>query len=211
MRLRLRRLPAPLALVAAAALVAARPASGLASEIDVHLHNNGTTAWTQTLDLSVNPAGSVAPMADGSSPLTLVDGSGFDTSALKVFLASGTYKDGPNTGQPVQLTALDFGPKGLAAGGDLNFSLNLAAGTDPSKVAISLPPDAAPTLSLDNKFVEPVTTTAPTGGGVTSPGDGGGTAPPQTPEPASLALWASLAGLGLAGARARRRGRLARA
>ena len=202
MTFRPRHLPVPLAFVAAAALAA----PGLASEIDLHLHNNGTTAWTQTLDLSVAPAGSVAPMTDGSSPLTLVDGSGFDQSALKVFLASGTYKDGPNAGQPVQLTALDFGTNGLAAGGDLNFTLNLASGTDPAKVSLSLPPDASPALSLDNKFVEPTqTSSTPI---INQPSDGGSgsaTAPPQTPEPASLALWASLAGLGLFGLHARRR------
>ena len=211
-----RRPPAPasLALVAVAALAALRPAMAPASTIDLDLHNTGSTAWTQVVDLNVDPAGSVVPTTDGASPSPLAvakDSYGLDPGSLKVFLASGTYTQSNGAhkaGDPVELIPLDFGPKGLAAGADMHFTLNLAGNVSPGSVHISLPPSAAPALTLDDTYV-PQPAPPSQQPAVMVP-----TATPAVsnqPEPASLALWVAAAGLGLARVRAIRRGRVARA
>ncbi len=210
-----RRPPAPLALVAVAVLAALRPASASASTIDLDLHNNGPSAWTKVVDLSVDPAGAVVPTTGGPTPSPLAvakDSYGFDAATLKVYLANGTYNqaDGAHkVGDPVELIPLDFGPKGLAAGADMHFTLNLDGKYAPGNVKISLPPSVLPTLSLDGTYIPqpapPVPQVQAIALTVAAP------PAPSTPEPASLALWGTAIGLGLARLRAvRRRGPSAR-
>jgi len=93
------------------------------------------------------------------------------------------------TGQPVQALGLSFYGQGLAAGGILNFSLNVANQSSPPQlvsqtagVSIALTPTASPPTSSDN-----------------------GVPAAQTPEPLSILLWSALASAGLVRARALRR------
>ena len=75
----------------------------------------------------INPTGGVPTPATTSTqgPLTILPGShGFSSSGVFDFLAT----TNPTTGQPAQGLGLSFYGQGLAAGGVLNFSLNVAIG-----------------------------------------------------------------------------------
>jgi len=132
---------------------------------------------------SIVPPGSVVPPDPATSPLTILAGSfGFNPDDLKVSLGEGTTP----SGNPFQALALDFGPGGLAPGGRLYFSLNLAAASD-GVVNLILP------SSVDNLAVssyEPPPGSTPIGDGGT-----------KVPEPASLLLWTGLATFGALRAR----------
>lgn len=213
-----RRLPAHvhafLALASAVLLVAARPSTSHADAIvadpslpTFHL-KNASASPVSTVDFSVLPPGTIVPPADGKSPLTLLDtSSGFDSSKYATFLSP------PGTtfnGQPAQFLRLSFGAAGLQPGGEIDYQLSLADSFK-GDLQLQLPADAANNLvswttpGVTKPAPDPVTATAapePTPVLLT-----GATPVVATPEPASVALWASLAGLGLLRARSRRRAR----
>jgi hypothetical protein len=140
----------------------------------------------------VQPAGGVVtpPSTATQGPLTiLANSSGFNASGVYDFLAS--TKD--SSGNPLQALGLSFFGQGLAAGGMLNFSLNVANASAPPQLVsqtagVKIALDAAPKTS-DN------------GSGNTS--NGGSNS--EVPEPVSLLLWSALAGAGLLRARTMRR------
>mgnify|MGYP000944272996 CR=1 FL=1 len=129
---------------------------------------------------NVIPPGAIVVSSNpADSPLTILGGSsGFDTSALKVFLGEGTAPD--NT--PLQALVLDFGPDGFATGGVLNFSLNLAP-TLPGYPNYNGVPELVLTPPSNSLKIEAV----------------------PVPEPVSMLVWSSLIGFGLLRARANRR------
>jgi hypothetical protein len=200
-----RRLPAPPAVAAAALavlLLVARPTPSSASGLTTYrLTNTGAagTAPVKEIVASVIPPGTIKPSDPSVSPLTILDGSsGFDQADLKVLLGEGQTPDG----DPLQALALQFGDEGFAPGGVLNFSLSL----DPAfegDLQLVLPPSTSG-LTIDAIQAPPVDPgNDPNGGDPNNP-------PPvdpgtNVPEPLSLLLWSSLAGLGLIRARAFRR------
>jgi hypothetical protein len=146
--------------------------------------------------LLVDPAGGVVAPSSSSTqgPLTVLAGSsGFDTSGVYDYLATST----DSNGQPLQALGLSFYGSGIAAGGVLNFSLEVTNVNSP------------PTLEWVNngsQTMSPFTpnpvygTTAATSGSSTSDVN-------ITPEPLSLLLWSALAGAGLVRTRCIRRNR----
>lgn len=197
-------------------LVGAWPTAAVASEIATFQFTNTTGGPVSRADFAVLPAGSVKAPVIGTdpntglpktaSPVTLdpTRSSGFDTNNFSTALGSGTnvqglrllfgqkqiIQDGQVLFQPVT------GPNGeaprfLDPGGTVTFDLNL----DPTFTGtMSL-------KSLTNGLADPKLIPSGTGGGI-DPGPG---SPPDaiTPEPISLLLWSSVAGLGLFGARRR--------
>jgi hypothetical protein len=190
----------PLAAVLATVLgLAARPAPALASRLTATAEAvNGTatfqllnapdaTAAQQALALII-PPDTIVPPHPALSPLRIRPGSsGFDQENLKVLLIDGIS---PQTGKPGAGVALGlvFENGGLAPGGILNFE-------------VSLMPGFQGPLTLD--------LIAPTPGSVSF----GDPPPPpvKTPEPLSMIIWSSLAGLGLIRAHAFRRAHAPRA
>jgi hypothetical protein len=138
----------------------------------------------------VQPAGGIVtpPSTSAQGPLTILpNSSGFSTSGVYDFLAS--TKD--SSGTPVQALGLSFYGHGLAAGGILNFSLNVANTASPPQLVSQT---AGVTIALDK--VASSSSSSTTQGGVTAA---------QVPEPLSFLLWAALAGAGLLHASALRR------
>jgi hypothetical protein len=175
-------------------------ASGIAT---YQLTNTGTTPLTQII-AEILPANSVAPPSQAVNPLTILSGSkGFDTTSLIDSLGSGKLANG----DPLQVLELQFnGTGGLAPGGVVNFSLNLAPGY--TGVAPTLMVESPTTGLSVLPYTPPVTDPSSGSGG--SPQGGGSTGVPvtnQVPEPLSLTLWSVAAGLGLLRARAFRRAR----
>jgi hypothetical protein len=142
----------------------------------------------QVVALIEPPGGVVVPPSSSTQgPLTILANSkGFDSKGVYDFLASKT--DG--NGQPLQALGLSFYGQGLAAGGVLNFSLNVANQSSPPQLVSQT---KGVTISLDQTLPP------------THLPDGGGIPAAQTPEPISLLLWSVLAGIGLVRARALRR------
>ncbi|HEX8201229.1 MAG TPA: hypothetical protein VF590_12140, partial [Isosphaeraceae bacterium] len=148
------------------------------------------------------PPETIAPPRPSISPLTILPGSsGFDQDNLKVLLLDGVS---PRTGEEHDGVALGlvFDNGGFAPGGVLNFQ-------------VSLRPGFQGPLTLD--LIAPTPQTLAFGEGPPPPGGGGtdgGPVPPpgtQVPEPLSVILWSSLAGLGLFRAHAFRRAQAAQA
>jgi hypothetical protein len=86
----------------------------------------------------VQPAGGVVtpPSSSTQGPLTILSGSqGFNSSGVFDFLAS--TKD--SNGNPLQALGLSFFGQGLAAGGILNFSLNVANQSTPPQLVSQTP------------------------------------------------------------------------
>jgi hypothetical protein len=186
----------PLAAVLVTVLwLAACPTPALASRMTATAEAvNGTAAFQlvnapdatvaqQALTL-ITPPGAIVPPNPALSPLTILPGSsGFDQDNLKVLLIDGISPQTGKEGAGVAL-GLVFENGGLAPGGILNFE-------------VSLMPGFQGPLTLD--------LIAPTPGSVSF----GDPPPPppgtQVPEPLSVFLWSSLAGLGLIRAHAFRR------
>jgi hypothetical protein len=160
---------------------------------------NTTDQPIQQVVTNVVPPGTIVPPDAQTPPLTGQAGSsGFDPSQLKVLLGAATSQ----SGSPLQALALDFGSKGLAPHGVLDFTLSL----DPKfQGTLQLQP-VTPASGVTIAALPPSGTK---GNGGSSSGDGSGSSstPPttNTPEPATLVLWSALAGLGLARARRRLR------
>ncbi|WZO98569.1 hypothetical protein EP7_000149 [Isosphaeraceae bacterium EP7] len=187
------------ALFAVSGFVAADRAQGSSlpagASASYRLTNTSTTSVSQVI-FNVLPPGSVVPVSEAISPLTILPSSkGFDQGALQVALGTGKSPDG----ETLQGLALDFGAAGLGAGGQLDFNLSL------DKAFQGVPQLVLPTTTTGLSIV-PMSFTDP----VTTPGTGTGTPPTtQVPEPAAWLLWATLAGLGWLRASTYRRRRLA--
>jgi hypothetical protein len=142
----------------------------------------------------VQPAGGVVTPASTSTqgPLTiLANSSGFSASGVYDYLAS--TKD--SNGNPLQAIGLSFYGQGLAAGGVLNFSLNVANASDPPQLVSQT---AGVSISLDK-------TSSSSSSSSTSSQTSTSVSDAQVPEPLSLLMWTALAGAGLLRARAIRR------
>jgi hypothetical protein len=170
-------------------------AAGLAS---FRLSNNnpsGTTPATSVI-AGIIPAGAVEPPAPSLSPLTILAGSsGFNPNDLQVALGDGADP----SGNPIQALQLNFGKEGFAPGGVLNFSLSLSPSFN-NTLQLLLPPDSN---GLQLLAFAPTTTSGssnnpPTGGSGTTVNN-------SVPEPLSIAIWTSLAGLGWVRSRGRKR------
>jgi hypothetical protein len=155
--------------------------------------------------LLVDPAGGVVAPSSSSTqgPLTILAGSkGFDTSGVYDYLATSTGSNG----QPLQALGLSFygtgtTAGGMAAGGVLNFSLNVTNINSP------------PTLEWVNNGSQtmspftpnPASGTAEATTTVSAANAASTSDAANTPEPLSLLLWSTLLGAGLLRARAVRR------
>jgi hypothetical protein len=143
--------------------------------------------------LLVDPAGGVVAPSSSSAqgPLTILSGShGFETTGVYDYLASST----DSSGQPLQALGLSFYGTGMAAGGVLNFSLNVTNINSP------------PTLEWVNngsQTMSPFTPNPASGTANTTVSTISATSA-NTPEPLSLLLWSALAGIGFLRARALR-------
>lgn len=196
--------------------VAAWPRAAVAAGMASFQFTNTTGGPVSRADFAILPPGSVKAPIIGidpstglpktASPVTLdsTRSSGFDTNNFSTALGTGTNVQGLRLlfgqKQVIQNGQITFqpvtGPNGesprfLDAGGTVTFALNL----DPAFTGV-LSLKSLTTGLLDPKLV-------PTGsGGGIDPGSG---TPPDTitPEPISLILWSSVAGLGLLGARRR--------
>jgi len=204
----LRRCLASMFLLSVVATLAAQPSSALGAASTnfayYELVNTRPTTLNDLVVTNVIPPNSIAPPSPDTSPLTILDGSfGFDPKNLQVFLSP--------TDPKVQGLAIKFANGGLAAGGTLNFKVSLDPSVDPS---------TPPTLQLqspetDLKLVQlpPPTppVVVPTPNPPSTPVDPPDAAPTisNTPEPVSITLWSTLAGIGILRARAFRRSRRA--
>jgi hypothetical protein len=214
--------------VAAAALAGRAGASSIAS---YQLENTGTTTVTQIV-AEINPAGSVfAPTDQNLNPFTIITtpsgpsgtsvSSGFDLVGPATTTPSGSSNTSPTAGQaldhigsgtlangdPLQVLDLQFDSKGFAPGAVMNFSLALTAGDAAPALTLIDPTTGLPATGLS---LVPFTAAASSTGGsgtTTTSGGGGSTPSNNVPEPATLALWSVIAGLGMLRARAFRRGR----
>jgi hypothetical protein len=144
------------------------------------------------------PASAVEPPAPSLSPLTILAGSsGFNSKDLSVALGDGTDP----TGKAIQALQLNFGAAGFSPGGVLNFSLSLNPSFN-GTLQLLLPPDSN---GLKLLAFAPTTTSGSTS---TTSGNGsqtGTVTQNSVPEPLSIAVWTSLAGLGWIRARTRAR------
>ncbi len=151
--------------------------------------------------LLVDPAGGVVAPSSSSTqgPLTILSGSsGFDQSGVYDYLASSS----DSNGQPLQALGLSFYGQGIAAGGVLNFSLNVTnASSPPTLEWVTNGSQTMSPFAPNPAMGTAATSTTTTGGSSSSSGDD----PVPTPEPLSLLLWSALAGAGLLRMRAVRR------
>jgi hypothetical protein len=205
----MRRLTPSAAVLATVLWLAACPAPALASRMTATAEAvNGTATFQLVNALGapsaeralalILPPETIAPPEPSVSPLTILPGSsGFDQDNLKVLLIDGIS---PRTGEEHVGVALGlvFENGGFAPGGILNFQ-------------VSLKPGFQGPLTLD--LIAPTPDSVAFGEGPPPPGgpDGNPPPPPQVPEPLSVILWSSLAGLGLIRAHAFRRAQAPRA
>jgi hypothetical protein len=143
----------------------------------------------------IDPAGGVVTPAATSTqgPLTIMPGSsGFSSSGVFDYLLSTTDQNG----NPLQALGLSFYGQGLAAGGVLNFSLNVTNASNPPQLVSQT---SGVSIALDS--------TSSSGGATSSSSSSSSstTSSITTPEPLSLLLWTTLTGAGLLRARAMRR------
>ena len=139
----------------------------------------------------IDPAGGVVtpPATSTQGPLTIMSGStGFSSSGVFDFLLSTTDQNG----QPLQALGLSFFGQGLAAGGVLNFSLNVTNASDPPQL-VSQNPNVSITLDSTGATTG---STSSTSTNSSSSSTSSITAATSTPEPLSLLLWTTLAGAG---------------
>ncbi len=154
----------------------------------------------------IQPSGAIVAPSANTSPLTILSGSsGFDQSNLQVSLGQGT--DGSNN--PLQALALQFNNGGLQPGGVLNFSLNTSPSLT-SALQFSLPSTSSDVViktstGTNVTTYETSSTGSGSGGGGSGSGSGGGSGSgtATVPEPISLLVWSSIAGLGVMSRRRR--------
>ena len=143
----------------------------------------------------IDPAGGVVtpPATSTQGPLTILPGStGFSSSGVFDFLLSTTDQNG----KPLQALGLSFFGQGLAAGGVLNFSLNVTNASAPPQLVSQT---AGVSIALDS-----TSSTAGSTSSSSSSSSSSTTAATSTPEPLSLLLWTTLTGAGFLRARAMR-------
>lgn len=170
----------------------------LTSDVDLPPPDPNASGPQVVLDVT---NGQIVPPAksDGStsSPLTILSSSnGLDQNNMIVGLKEAVSN---GNGSPTQLFGISFFKDGLlsaANNGHLDFELTV----NPALPTPTLKPESS-TLHVALLDSTPPPTTPPTGG---NPGA-------QVPEPASLAVWSAVAGLGLLRVRAVRRRRAASA
>ena len=178
------------------------PASALASRMTAtaeavngsasfQLRNDSASEVAERALALINPAGSIVPTNQDVSPVTILPGSsGFDQDNLRVFLFDGDPGQTGQEGTGVAL-GLEFAGGGLAPGGVLNFAVSLLPGFQgPLTLDLIFGPDAT-SESVSFGDGPPVPVPVPS--------------VPSVPEPISVVLWSSLAGLGLIRAHAFRR------
>jgi hypothetical protein len=163
----------------------------------VTLSQNATASGAESLVFSptiappqvvalVQPAGGIVtpPSTSTQGPLTiLAKSSGFSASGVYDFLAS--TKD--SSGNPLQALGLSFYGQGLAAGGVLNFSLNVANASAPPQLVSQTPGVSIALDKASSSSKSSHTSTA--------------VSDAQVPEPLSLLLWSALSGAGVLRAR----------
>jgi len=134
-------------------------------------------------NLTLTTGGVITPSQSATQgPLTILSGSsGFNTSGVYDYLATAS-------GQ--QALGLSFYGQGLAKGGIVNFSLNVANQSSPPQLSVQ-PAGTGVTIALTPPTTPPPSTTTT----VTDT---------AVPEPLSLLLWSTLAGAGLLRVRALR-------
>jgi hypothetical protein len=214
----IRRCPAPLTVMVATLLYGFgwQPVSTRADQVGVADYTLTTTTGlpvpsgpiptsgstnipTPQIEAIVEPAGGVVTPATNSTtgPLSNVSGSGFDPNGVWDFLANATQNN-----QAVEGLGLSFYGQGLAAGGVVNFSLNVANVNDPPQISV-ISPLSGVTITLD----PPASTSgsSSSSGSSTSGSSTSSGSVDSAPEPLSMLLWATLATAGLLRARALRR------
>jgi hypothetical protein len=151
----------------------------------------------------IQPAGGVVTPATTSTqgPLTILSGShGFSTSGVWDYLASGTNQ---NTGQSIQGLGLSFYGQGLAAGGVLNFSLNVTNADDPPQI-LSQTPGVTISLESNSSSSSSSSSSSTSSSSSSSSSSTSTVSVDSVPEPVSVLLWMSLAVAGLLRVRAMR-------
>jgi hypothetical protein len=141
----------------------------------------------------INPAGGVVtpPISSTQGPLTILSGShGFSSTGVYDYLASTTNSNG----QLLQGLGLSFYGQGLAAGGVLNFSLNVTNASSPPQLVSQTP---GVTITLDPAASS--TSNSSSSSGTTTSSE-------EVPEPMSLLLWSTLVVAVICRARAVRSG-----
>jgi hypothetical protein len=170
------------------------PAGTTVSQINaglsqVTLSQNATASGSESLAFSpviappqvvalIEPPGGVVtpPSSSTTGPLTILGNStGFNSSGVYDFLASKT-----SNGQTVQALGLSFYGQGLAAGGIVNFALDVANASAPPQL---LSQTDGVTITLNPKSGTPAGSNSNTG-----------VSDAQVPEPLSLLIWSALAG-----------------
>lgn len=208
------RRTAPLALLAAVALLAARPAptraDGMTQSSNVStqsflLTNSGNAPIDQIpLTMSARPdalgwsVGGATNVITGD-PLTIdaSHSSGFDPQNFKDAPGTNTVNNDPVLG-------LFFGNTPLQPGGRLEFALKLSPSFQ-GPLALSLTPDQNGQTTPGLSIVSLAAGGASTGGSGSTVTESASAPTMNTPEPISLTLWSGLAALGLLRARAYRR------
>ena len=202
----MRRRPTPIAVLAAAVVLAGMPSLSWASTITYQLTNTSAagTAPVDQVIANVTPPGLIdqSNSVQGARLTVLTGSKGVDPSNLVVSVGDGTIPQGqPGAGNPYQLLLLTFKDSGFAPGGVLDFTLKLNQ-PNAAPPQLELPPSTTG-LSL-------VQLTQSTGGSTPPPNDPTTTPAHNTPEPLSLILWSTIAGAGMIRARKVRLARMTR-
>lgn len=163
--------------------------------------SGSTNIPSPQVEALIEPAGGVVTPATTSTqgPLTILPGShGFEASGVWDYLANATQN-----GQTYEGLGLSFYGQGLAAGGVLNFSLNVANVNDPPQL-VSATPGVMITLNSTNSTGSSSTGSSSSSSSSSSSGSSSSTSSgtvDSVPEPLSVFLWVTLAAAGLMRAR----------
>ena len=212
----IRRCPAPLTAMVATLLygVGSQPVSTRADQVGTADYTLTTTTGlpapsgpiptsgstkipSPQVEALIEPAGGVVTPATTSTqgPLTILPGSkGFDASGVWDYLANATQN-----GQTYEGLGLSFYGQGLAAGGVLNFSLNVANVNDPPQLVSAT---SGVTITLDP--TSSTSSSSSSSSSSTSSSSSSSFTVDSVPEPLSILLWATLAMAGLLRARGMR-------
>jgi hypothetical protein len=193
----------------ASGIVSGTAAYQLTSSSDIPVPSASATA--PQVIAEVVPPGTVVPPteADGTagSPLTILNtSSGFDQSQLIVALKNST----DSTGATEQLFGLSFFGNGFSKSGQLDFSLNLGNSVTTAPQLVSLTPGvsiAALQTSTGSSSTSSSSTSSSSTSSSSTSSTSTSTVTPQAtvPEPMSVVLWSTVAGLALLRARRLRR------
>ncbi len=181
--------------------------TGLPAPSGASPSSGSTSIAAPQVVLLVDPAGGVLAPSSSSTqgPLTVLSGShGFDSSGVYDYLATST----DSSGKPLQALGLSFYGSGMAAGGVINFSLNVTNASKPptlewvnngSQTMSPFTPNPVLATADATSTTTTTTTTSASASDITN-----------APEPLSVLLWSILAGAGALRVRMmRRKSRLA--